>query len=261
MNGEEKPVGRGEPSEYTTPEERERGERFLAAYHWIEQSLRKMSGNGVRESFRHLLDDVSKDNAVVRRYRDDLAEFGELRNAIVHERVSPDYLIAVPLAETVEKIEEIARLLSDPPLVYPEFRREVAVFSPSDSLRKVLEVMHRKGFTQFPVYENGVYRGLLTDGGIARWVAGRVAGGTGTASVDETLSGVTVGEVLASEKNPGRARFVSRRSTVYEVEEIFRESSKRERWRVAAVLITENGKADEELLGIITPSDLLTFST
>lgn len=252
-------MGRGEPSGHTTPEERERGERFLAAYHLIEQSLRKMSGDGVRESFRHLLDDVAKESAVVRRYKDDLGEFGELRNAIVHERVSPDYLIAVPLAETVEKIEEIARLLSNPPLVYPEFRREVVVFSPSDSLGQVLEVMHRKGFTQFPVYEGGVYRGLLTDGGIARWVAARVARGAGTAPVGEALSGVTVGEVLSSEKNPGRARFVSKRATVYEVEEIFRENSKRERWRVAAVLITENGKADEELLGIITPSDLLSF--
>lgn len=245
---------------YTTPEERQRGERFLAAYHLIEQLLRKMSGNGARESFRHLVDDMSKQSPVIRRYKDDLVEFGELRNAIVHERISPDYLIAVPLPETVEKIEEIARLLSDPPLVYPTFRREVAVFSPQDPLEKVFDVMHRKGFTQFPVYEDGIYRGLLTDGGIARWVAGLMAGGVKKASVGEVLSGVTVGEVLASEKNPRRARFVSRRSTVYEVEEIFRES-RREKWRVAAVLITENGDADEELLGIVTPSDLLSSAS
>ncbi|MGI6663609.1 MAG: CBS domain-containing protein [Bacillota bacterium] len=243
-----------------SPEERERGDRFLAAYHLVEQLLRKMSGNGTRESFRHLVDEMSKENAVVRRYRDDLVEFAELRNAIVHERISPDYLIAVPLLETVERIEEIARVLASPPTVYPRFRKEVAVFSPRDSLKKVFQVMHRKGFTQFPVYEDGVYRGLLTDRSIARWVAGLMAGGMAKASVGEVLSGVSVDEVLASEKNPHRARFVSRRSTVYEVEEIFREASRRERWRVAAVLITENGNPEEELLGIVTPSDLLSFS-
>lgn len=253
-------MGRREPLGCTTPLERERGERFLAAYHWIEQSLRKMSGNDIRDSFRHLVDCMSKRSAVVRKYRDDLVEFGELRNAIVHERISPDYLIAVPLLETVERIEEIARLLANPPLVYPRFRREVVVFSPHDSMEKVFQVMRGKGFTQFPVYEDGVYRGLLTDGGIAGWVAGRTAKAMGTASIADILLGVSVGEVLASEKNPHRARFVSRRSTVYEVEEIFRENSKREKWRVAAVLITENGKPDEELLGIITPSDLLSFS-
>jgi CBS domain-containing protein len=258
--GEDWSVKREEPSGCTTSEEMERGDRFLAAYHLIEQSLRKMSGSGVRDTFRHLVDDMAKENAVVRRFRDDLSEFGELRNAIVHERVSPDYLIAVPLAETVDKIEEIARLVSNPPLVYPAFRREVAVFSPSDCLGDVFRVMHREGYTQFPVYDGGVYKGLLTDGGIAHWVAARVAGGAATGPVDEVLSCVPVGEVLSFQKNPQRARFVSRRSTVYEVEEIFRENSRRERWRVVAVLITENGKADEALLGIVTPSDLLSLS-
>ena len=110
--------------------------------------------------------------------------------------------------------------------------------------------MRGKGFA-VPVYEDGVYRGLLTDGGIAGWVAGRTAKAMGTASIADILLGVSVGEVLASEKNPHRARFVSRRSTVYEVEEIFRENSKREKWRVAAVLITENGSLTKRA-GIIT---------
>jgi len=246
---------------YTTPEERERGERFLAAYHSVEQLMRRMSGNDSRESFRHLVDEMSKENAVVRRYRDDLIEFSELRNAIVHERVSPDYLIAVPLRETVERIEEIARLLSDPPLVYPRFQREVVVFSPQDPLEKVFQTIYRKGFTQFPVYEDGVYMGLLTDRGIARWVAGLMSGGIGKDLVGEILASALVGEVLVSEKNPYIAKFVGKRFTVFEVEDLFRESSRRERSRIAAVLITENGNPDEELLGIITPTDLLSSST
>lgn len=243
---------------YATRAERERGERFLAAYHSIEQTLRRMTGTqDTRESFRHLVDQTARENAVVRRFRDDLGEFGELRNAIIHERVSPDYLIAAPLPETVTRIEEIARLLADPPLVYPMFRKEVVVFSFGDPLGNVFRAMRSTGFSQFPVYDEGVYQGLLTDGGIAAWVA------RFTLSQDKSgasLLDVPVSEVLAAEKNSQRARFVSRRTTVYEVQEVFRGNSKREKWRVSAVLITDSGRPDDRLLGIVTPSDIVSIS-
>lgn len=246
-------MARETPKSCAGAEEMQRGDRFLAAYATIEQALRRMTGAPAgRDSFRHLVDDMARGDAVIGRFRDDLAEFGELRNAIVHERISPDYLIAVPLEETVLRIEEIARLIVEPPAVYPMFRKKVVVFAPQDSMGDVFRTMSSTGFTQFPIYEDGVYRGLLTDGGIARWVARAV-----TSSM--SLSEVPVGDVLSGEKNPRRARFISRRATIYEAEDAFRESAKGEKWRVSAVLITENGNPEEALLGIIAPSDILSF--
>ncbi|MGE5580443.1 MAG: CBS domain-containing protein [Bacillota bacterium] len=242
--------------EMATPEELERGERFLAAYNLIERAMQRRAGDpGSKEGFRRLIDHLSGSDWTVSRWKDDLIEFAELRNAIVHERVSPAYLIAVPLEGTVARIERIASLMDRPPLVYPRFRRDVVVLRSDDPARKVLSALRETGYSQFPVYQQDQYLGLVTDGGIARWLAGWLNGkgrDTGMDPLD-----LTVGEVLKSEKNPDRARFISRNATVYQAESLF-ESSSGNQWRLAALLITENGDPKEKLLGIITPFDILT---
>lgn len=262
--------GRGDVA---TGEEVRRGERFLAAYTVIEQAMRRRWGDPAgRESFRRMVDLLDDKDWVVRQFRDDLAEFAELRNAIVHERVNPSYLIAVPLPETVDKIERIAAAMDSPPLVYPRFRRDVARFSPEDRMANVFAKVSETGYSQFPVYDGSVYQGLLTDSGIARWVASRLTRKSVQAGVGgqlprglaapglQQLMDVPVRDVLLSEKTPDRARFVSQRATVYEAEDLFRNPGRREKWRVAAVLITLNGSPEEPLSGIITPSDVVAMA-
>ncbi len=240
-----------------TREELLRGDRFLSAYGVIEKCLRRKWGNPAgKESFRHLVDVLSKEDAVIRRFKDDLAEYAELRNAIVHERRSPDYLIAIPRLETVLAIEEVARILSNPPRVYPRFAKEVARLSPTTVVARLFEVMRRTDYTQFPVYRGDTYLGLVTVGGIARWAA-EVSLANPKASIESVLSS-PVSDVLACEKG-NRAAFISRRATIYDAEEAFRRRPKSDKWGIAALLITESGRHTEELLGIVTPSDVLRF--
>ena len=240
--------------------ELQRGERFLAAYNVIERALRRKIGDpGGRESFRRLVDILSSRDFAVRKFREDLVEFAELRNAIVHDRMSPEFLIAVPLEETVDKIEKIASAIEEPPLVYPRFGRKVVCFGPEDEMESVFRTMASTGYTQFPVYDGGTYVGLLTDGGVARWLASTMAAGEAGGGPLDKLKRVKVLEVLKSEKNPDRAKFVSRRATVYEAEHLFAVSGNGSKWRTAVLLITENGDPGEALLGMITPSDILAY--
>lgn len=261
------PKGRGDAA---TKDELQRGERFLAAYTVIEQAMRRRWGDpGGKESFRRLVDLLYERDWTVRKFRDDLAEFAELRNAIVHERVNPSYLIAVPLPAIVDRIERIAASMDSPPLVYPRFKRDVACFSPEDRMESVFRKISETGYSQFPVYRGPVYQGLLTDGGITRWVAAmlsRKAGAAGDRAPSKPaasaapgvawLTDVPVSEVLLSEKTPDRAKFISQSATLYEAEDLFRNPG-RNKWRVAAVLITQNGSPEEPLLGIIAPSDVV----
>ena len=163
-------MGRSDSELNASDAELERGERFLSAYNVIEQAMqRKMGDAASKEGFRRLIDHLTDRDWMVRKFRDDLIEFAELRNAIVHERISPRYLIAVPLTGTVERIERIAASMERPPLVYPRFRAEVVGFDVDDPVRKVLATLASTGYSQFPVYREGQYMGLLTDGGIGRW--------------------------------------------------------------------------------------------
>lgn len=238
-------------------EEIKRGDRFLAAYAVIEQELRKRWGvPGGRDSFRHMVEVLSKNDALIRRFREDLIEYSELRNAIVHERISPDYLIAVPLEDIVCSIERIAADLTKPPLVIPKFSRKVVVLDVSTPISEVLKLIRMTEYTQFPVYKGNKYVGLLTDGSIARWAAHAMDG------LSHAPMEYDVAYLLRYEKRIDQAKFVSRTTTVYEAEEIFRncDTGKDGKHRISAMLITETGEATRGLLGIITPSDILVSS-
>ncbi|HSM57441.1 MAG TPA: hypothetical protein VK879_14920, partial [Candidatus Sulfomarinibacteraceae bacterium] len=59
-------------------------DRFVRAYNAIDNHLRRVLKSGKHRSFPALVDIAAKRMSEVRRYRNDLKEYGQLRNAIVH---------------------------------------------------------------------------------------------------------------------------------------------------------------------------------
>ena len=84
-------------------------DRFIVAYNRIEKVLAEKADVNGYFPFYRLIDKVKITNSVVRKYEDDLREFGDLRNAIVHDRTGIDYVIAEPHDDIVERIELIER--------------------------------------------------------------------------------------------------------------------------------------------------------
>jgi hypothetical protein len=82
-------------------------ERFLNAFVAIEKYLQNKCGLNQWETFSQLIFVASKSMPEVRRYRYDLREYGELRNAIVHDYRGDGYVIAEPNTIAVESIEKI----------------------------------------------------------------------------------------------------------------------------------------------------------
>lgn len=194
---------------------------------------------------------LSKSNAVLKRYRDDLLEFAELRNAIVHNRIDTDYAIAEPHLSVVESIEAIEQEITEPKKVYPLFSRKVIIFQESDSLRELLTVIRDKEMSRFPIYKEGKFQGLISDRGITQWLAKNMN--------RDFSSGVktSLQEILAYQKN-NTYRFISKNTTLYQAQEIFKDEIGKGN-RIDVLLITENGKRWEELLGIMTPRDVIDF--
>jgi predicted transcriptional regulator len=192
---------------------------------------------------------VKKQNATVRKYEDNLREFADLRNAIVHHRTSSEYVIAEPHFEVVELIEHIEQLLSQPVTVGTMFARKVHTFDAEDSLAKVLRIVKERNFMQLPIYREKEFKGLITAAGIARWL---------TQTVEDNIISremTTMDDILKHERAVENHRFIASNTSVYEAEEIFRQSV--EGGRLEALLITRNGKKEEKLTGIITPVDLI----
>lgn len=228
-------------------------ERFLRAYNRIDDYLRGLLDvDRSRYGFASVVDQASKRYSVIRRYADDLKEFGALRNAIVHDRDFPVRIIADPRPEVVEAIERLADTIMDPPRVYPLFRREVRRLAWDDSIARPLRWIREYHYTQFPVFRYGRFAGLLTSRCVAQWLADSVHNG------GVEFDGVTVGDVLRHDEYKGRrVAFVARDATWYDAVELFSPAKGKRSASLEAILITESGREDEELLGIITPRDLL----
>jgi len=228
-------------------------ERFLRAYNRIDDYLRELLEiDRSRYGFASVVDQAAKRYSVVRRYADDLKEFGALRNAIVHDKEFPARIIADPRPEVVEAIERLADIILDPPRVYPLFGREVRRLSWDDPIAKPLRWIREYHYTQFPVYRERRFAGLLTSRCVAQWLADSVHNG------GVEFGGVTVGDVLRHDEYEGRrVVFVARDATWYDAVELLSPAKGKRRASLEAILITASGRDDEELLGIITPRDLL----
>lgn len=224
-------------------------ERYIIAFNRIDAAMKKMC-NSTNMPFFKLIDCARRHNAVVRRYEHDLREFAELRNAIVHDRTEQAYVIAEPHHKVVQKIEQIARKITKPVTVGNLFRRKVVTLQADDSLLVGLRLIREQKFNQFPLYDKQNFIGMITAMGITYWLSDRMTEGMPKGKIPK------LGDIHQHEKRKKSYRFVRQNMPIYEAVEIFQKGVTSGN-RIEALLITENGRKKEKLLGIVTPMDLV----
>ena len=146
-------------------------ERFINSFNRIDMELKQLMGINHYVRFSDKVEQLSERNAVIRRFKTDLLEFSELRNAIVHQRTNPNFVIAEPHDSIVEKIESIESQIIEPEKVIPKFYGSVQTFQLTDFLSDLLKLVDEKKYSQFPIYEGNRFKGLLTTNGITNWLA------------------------------------------------------------------------------------------
>lgn len=224
-------------------------EQFLDSFVAIERELRKSTKAGPQDSFYHLVEVASHLSAVVRRFAHDLRQFCDLRNAIVHTRSVDKRFLAEPLDSTVTAIRRLEGQILQPPKVESVFLREVLVVSPRDSVARAVSLMSQNWVSQLPVVDNGSVADVVSSQTITRWLGAKV-----TEDV-LSLSENTVKETLPF-KEPGELfKFVSRTAPLVECLDMFAKYED-EGQELAAILVTQSGKVREQLLGIMTVSDM-----
>ncbi|AEB29989.1 conserved hypothetical protein [Carnobacterium sp. 17-4] len=221
-------------------------ERFIASFNRIHNFL-SFSDNEkeYKKPFYRLLDENEHRNPAVKKYKNDLQIFADLRNVMVHKKLIPNSYIAQPTDNVVKHIEQIEDEIKSPEKVYPLFKRDVVQFNFDDLFTKVLTTISERKFTHFPVYKNKELIGLLTEKGITMWLANQLE--------DETiyLKKTMVEEIVLEDTRRNNYLFIKKNMSV----DVAADLLKNDR-RLDALLITENGKVSESPLGIITPSDL-----
>lgn len=220
-------------------------EIFLTTFNRIEKWMRQEYDNKTNKGFTEMVRELARRTDLsMHKYEDDLIQMAQLRNAIIHDQIAPDFIIAEPNEWAVKKMQEIEEKLLHPQKVIPLFEKTVTGFESDTLLSELLKIVAEKGYSQFPIYENGVCRGLITAHGLGIWLAKHAQ--NNVIKLDE----VTASEVLNTDRKSQNYRFISTETTINETLNIFLNES-----IVEALLITKDRNPNGKLLGIVRPKD------
>lgn len=233
----------------TTEQPSNRAIPFLAAFNEIEQFLRQELAAKKSDGFSWMVRLAQRKHLIREDHSEALQAFADLRNAISHGTYRENRPIAEPLPETVEEISRIRDLLLDPPLALSILGpHAVRSFAPGDDIREALAIIRTTRISQFPVYEDGIFRALLTTNTIARWVA---------ADLDDNdhLDARKVQEVLEYAEDNDFAVFLPRTATAQEVVDELTTPA-RDGSLPRAALLTEHGRTNQKALRVVGGSDV-----
>lgn len=219
--------------------------RFLDACADIESALRHRYRLNVT-GFGAAVREAERRDAVVRRNRTALDVFTELRNVLSHKAYQDGAPVAAPLRTTVEAIEKLRGEIVRPRPALDFAVRDVLIAHDSDPLPALLRVMASRDISQVPVYGSDTSVRLLTTNAIARWVAAHIDQ-EGMVLID---AGTTADALAYTE--PHESIRLERRTVpaAKVLEALTREEPP------GAVVLTENGRANEAVLGILSPMDV-----
>lgn len=226
-------------------------DRFLNTFNAMERYLQHQFNKGNHAPFRWLVKTAANRDALYRRFQEDLFIFGDLRNVIVHNDRFEGRTIAEPSDEIVDRFDEIWHTVQHPDHV-DIFEKKVLYCFADDKLDKALNIMLKHKITLIPVISNSQIVDVLNGNHITFWL-----GNQEIASPSET----TINQVLEHAEYRYNFGLISRRMSVFEAAELFRNSFKNEPKNryYDALIITNNGKIEEKITGIIVLKDIAKY--
>ncbi|HEY8424353.1 MAG TPA: CBS domain-containing protein [Clostridia bacterium] len=224
--------------------------KFIEAYNIIDRTLRVQYGYKDNISFSELIRQTSNQNQLIKKYSDELYDFGRLRNAIVHK--STDKIIAQPNDEVVELICHIAKLLTSPPLAIDVVKkREIIAFQDEDSVYDLIEAIYKHNYSNIPVYQGDRVIGIVNSKQVLN-VLIKILQTKQTLNFDD-IKKIKLRDVARIDYD--EYVFMSSSSSIIDVLTVCAHKP-----RLKAALLTRYGDNTAPVLAVITSSDWLTFN-
>lgn len=179
---------------------------------------------------------------VIEKYLQDLLLIGSLRNKIVH--TYNNYISINQKALTM-----IASIYHE--MTHPRdcrsFHKDVYVCASHHKISHVLDIMKQENNTHVPVYHSGEFQGILSESVISYRLSGCLKRG-------ETIEKARVWDIDLTLWNE-YVLFEKTSLSMYEAEQRFVHWFK-EKKRLWAIFLTQQGSSSQEMLGIITAWDI-----
>lgn len=190
-------------------------------------------------------------NAIIRKYEEDIIDFGRLRNAIIHYS-DPDRTIAEPHDDITEKIEHIAEILTVPPTVLDIMDKQGVLISEHDvSVKEIIKLITKSSFSNIPVYKNGTLIGIANAQKIMEHLGGVLNEGF---DLDDYIASNKIEDILP--KLQEKYYLIKDQSLkIDEALDIFYTNRK-----LLLILITKTGSINEHPIGVLSASDMIVLN-
>ena len=224
-------------------------ERFLTAYNNIDYSLRAIYNFKRSMSFSDVVRRSVVLNSVVRKYEDDLIDFGRLRNAIVHQG-NHKFIIAEPHDDIVEKIERLSNLITEPPLAIDMVgNKEVLTIEDTMTIAEAIELIYRTGYSNLPAYNGEKLVGIINGRKLINVVGEKISEGV---NIDVYLRNTPISEILNKMGDDYYYMLADQKLTIDSAMNSFENNRK-----LLIILITKDGKDTGKPLKIISSVDII----
>lgn len=230
---------------------RKRLELFLDLYKQVEDALEEK----YRNSRRHYTSAVYE---FIKDYesepvRDKLDICRHIRNLMAHSANMDGEPVVVPSQPVVDALQEVLDFVNRPPLAidYATKAERVLKVGPTQKVLRVMELMEKNGYSHVPVMKDGRFYGVFSVGSVFRYLLRRRGKGLDPEATIKDLKGY-----LAVEEHTENYEFVPADASYIAVRQKF-EQPRGKNKRVAVIFITQDGRPDQPLLGMLTPWDVL----
>lgn len=232
--------------------DKQNSDLFLSTFNRLEKHLKNELFRGQWKSFKQMLKEGSRFNPVLRTFKEELFEFADLRNAIVHNQNNEYKAIAEPHTTIVNQFEEITNTVINPQKVNI-FKKKVFTCHLADSINTVANIIFQQRISQVPVLDNnGAIHEIFNANTIAYWLADHRS---------ENSNKSTVLDVLSLKEFKGNFKVIGEEISVYHAAEMYKTSynaAPKGRY-YDALLINKTGKIKQPITGIIVLSDIATY--
>ena len=228
-------------------------EIFIEKYKQLEEVVRSAYKLNDSDSISYYLtkqDEYSK-------YRNEIKYCQEVRNLLSHKRKINGAYAVEPAENMLKFIDKLISGIKNRPTC-----RDIQVgmkdvyWQPmTGNVRKAMQIMCSRGYSSIPILENGTVIGIFDENSIFNYLAENEK-----IEITDELTFSDIKEYIALEKRDSRTYIFFRSGEFVEkledeIEAVFRKGK-----RVGIAFITQSGRPNEKLMGIITPWDIISSS-
>ena len=238
---------------------KEEGNKLIDLFKELEEIIRKKcNACGIiteNTTVDFQIKELSKKNSVVRKYQDELMIIKKVRNINTHQRNDKYGYIVCPNPDMNIKLKTIIDEIKNPPAIYNSKicvkRQNMYCRTIDDTIEETIKVMIEKVYTHIPIFENDKLVGVFSENTLLD-IVNKESG----IVINKDTRFKEIQEYLKIENHSSEEfKFISRNKNIYDIEDIFKDYFTRNK-RLGCVYITENGKENEKILGMLTAWDI-----